>query len=69
MGDFRRRQPGEMGGSGGPMPGGGGRIGGGGGFDGGHRRMGGGGRPKMPTKQEVWFKTKIAVKAAAESSK
>ena len=68
MGDFRRRQPGEMGGSGGPMPGGGGRRGGGGGFDG-HRRMGGGGRPKMPSKQEVWFKTKIAVKAEAESSK
>jgi hypothetical protein len=64
MGDFRRRQPGEMGGSGGPMPGGGS----GGGFDG-HRRMGGGQRPKMPTKQEVWFKTKIAVKAEAESSK
>ncbi len=70
MGDFRRRQPGEMGGSGGPMPGGGGSRIGGGGFDG-RRRMGGGGgsgRPKMPTKQEVWFKTKIAVRAEAETS-
>ena len=70
MGDFRRRQAGEFGG--GQMPGGGGRPpGGGGGFDGGRRRMGGdgGNRPKMPTKQEVWFKTKIAVKVAAETSK
>ena len=72
MGDFRRRQPGEMGGSGGPMPGVGGRLpGGGGGFGSGGRRMGGGSgtRPKMPKKQEVWFKTKIAVKAVAEPSK
>ena len=70
MGDFRRRQPGEMGGSGGPMPGGGGRQGGGGGFGSGGRRMGGGGgRPEMPRKQEVWFKTRIAVKAEAETSK
>lgn len=71
MGDFRRRQPGEMGGSGGSMPGVGGRpLGGGGGFGSGGRRMGGGGsaRPKMPTKQEVWFRTKIAVKATAEPS-
>ncbi len=71
MGDFRRRQPGEMGGSGGPMPGVGGRPpGGGGGFGSGGRRMGGGGmRPEMPRKQEVWFKTKIAVKTEAETSK
>jgi len=32
--------------------------------------MGGSGsRPEMPRKQEVWFKTKIAVKTEAESSK
>ena len=72
MGAFRPRQPGEIGGSGGPMPGGSGRRiggGGGGGFGDGHRRMGSGNRSKMPTKQEVWFKTKIAVGAEAESSK
>jgi len=30
---------------------------------------GGNGRPKMPRKQEAWFKTKLAVKAEAETSK
>lgn len=71
MGAFRPRQPGEIGGSGGPMPGGSGRRiggGGGGGFGDGHRRMGSGNRSKMPTKQEVWFKTKIAVRAEKKTS-